>query len=318
MGIKVLKAGLLTTVQDLGRTGYRKDGIVVNGAMDTLALQIGNLLLGNERTEAGLECTLMGPKLLFEKDQLIAITGGDLSPSVDGEPVKMWRPILVLKGSVLSFGAAVNGCRAYLTVAGGFDLPVVLGSTSTYLKAGFGGMDGRALRSDDLLYFKREFSGEKRNFNWSIDMKLYPDLGDSVIRVIEGPEYFWFNSEVLMNLFTDDYEVSKEADRMGYRLNGVLLKPLEEKQLLSAAVTFGTVQVTGKGNLILLMADHQTTGGYPRVLQVISADYVKLAQMQSGRKIRFSLVKLDEARQALLIREQQIKQLKQTITFKYL
>ena len=318
MGIRVLKAGLLTTVQDLGRTGYKKDGIIVNGAMDTLALQIGNLLLGNDRAEAGLECTLMGPKLMFEQDQLIAVTGGDLSPMVDDVAVKMWRPLLISKGSVLSFGAAVSGCRAYISVSGGFDLPVVLGSKSTYLKAGFGGLDGHALKTNDMLLFKRSFTAEKRNFNWSLDLRLYPDLNDASIRVMEGPEHGWFNNNSLSALFAEDYEISKEADRMGYRLKGAFLKPLADRQLLSTAVTFGTVQVTGSGELILLMADHQTTGGYPRVLQVISADLAKLAQMQSGKKIRFKLVNLTEAREALLLREQQIRQLKQTITFKYL
>lgn len=316
MGIKVIKGGMLTTVQDLGRTGYRKDGIIVSGAMDRLALETGNLLIGNPADEAGLECTLLGPRLFFETDQLIAITGGNLSPMIDGLPVKMWRPVFVAKGAVLSFGPAIKGCRTYLTVFGGFDLPEVLGSHSTYIKAGFGGYKGRALKSEDKLPFKKTYKHTGENFNWSADLKLYPDLDDHEIRVMKGPEFDLFNSQSSAALFNDGYVISKAADRMGYRLEGPALQMSKPKEMLSSAVTFGTVQVTPDGGAILLMADHQTTGGYPRILQVITADLTKLAQMQSGQQIQFKLVTLEEARLALLQREKQLKQLKQTITLK--
>lgn len=316
MGIKVIKGGMLTTIQDLGRRGYRKDGIIVGGAMDTLALQIGNLLLGNQIAEAGLECTLLGPKLLFETDQLVAITGGDLSPAVDGQPVKMWRPLFIPKGATLSFGAVVAGCRSYLTVFGGFDLPEVLGSHATYLKAGFGGYEGRSLKNEDHLLFKKTYKHKGDTFNWSADLKFYPDLDDHEIRVMKGPEFDLFTSQSIAGLFNDNYLISKAADRMGYRLKGEPLQTSKPKEMLSSAVAFGTVQVTPDGAAILLMADHQTTGGYPRILQVITADLTKLAQMQSGDQIRFKLVSLDEARGALLQREKQLKQLKQTLAFK--
>lgn len=316
MGIKVIKGGMLTTVQDLGRTGYRKDGIVVSGAMDSLALEIGNLLLGNERGEAGLECTLMGPKLLFQTDHLIAITGGNLSPMIDGLPVKMWSPLIIQKGAVLSFGAAVKGCRSYLTVFGGFDLPKVLGSSATYLKAGFGGYNGRALKSEDELFFKESYKHKGEAFNWSADLKLYPSLDDHQIRVIKGPEYELFNDQSKIALLKSSFLITKEADRMGYRLEGSFLATTEPQEMLSSAVCFGTVQVTPNGSAILLMADHQTTGGYPRALQVIMADLTKLAQMKSGQRIQFQPVTLTEARSALLQRTRQLKQLKQTLTFK--
>jgi antagonist of KipI len=316
MGIKVIRPGLLTTVQDLGRIGYRKDGINTCGAMDRLALQIGNLLLGNKEEEAGLECTLLGPKLRFEEGQLIALTGGDLSADVDGVSVKMWRPLFVNKGSVLSFGPAKNGCRSYLTVFGGFDLPEVLGSKSTYLKAGFGGLDGRALQIGDTLRFNKIFGNVKQAFNWSLDIRCYPDLANSEIRVLKGPEFDWFTDPDM--LFNAPYVITKESDRMGYRLQGPILSVKTPREVLSTAVSYGTLQVTGNGSGILLMADHQTTGGYPRIVQVISADLVKLAQMKAGAQINFKLVKLTDARDALLIREQQLKQLKQTVTFKYL
>lgn len=316
MGIKVIKGGMLTTIQDLGRPGYRKDGIIVCGAMDTLALQIGNLLLGNRDDEAGLECTLIGPKLLFETGQLVAITGGDLSPAVDGQPVKMWRPIYIPPGATLSFGAAVKGCRSYISVYGGFELKKVLGSYATYLKAGFGGYQGRALKNGDDLPFKNIYEDKGNTFKWSADLKVYPDLEDAEIRVMKGPEFDLFTGQSIAALFEENYVVSKHADRMGYRLEGRTLQMSTPKEMLSAAVAFGTVQVTPDGGAILLMADHQTTGGYPRIVQVITTDLTKLAQMQSGKAVRFKLVTLAEAREALLQRDKQLKQLKQTLAFK--
>lgn len=317
MGISVIKAGLLTTLQDLGRFGYRKDGIIVSGAMDLMALKIGNLLLGNPEQTAGLECTLQGPELLFESNQLIAITGGDLSPQINDAPVKMWRPHFIKKGNVLKFGAAIRGCRAYITVFGGFDIPVVLGSGATYLKAGFGGWEGRALKKYDVLPFKNVYSGNVRNFNWSLDLKVYPDLSDPVIRILEGPEYHLFSEKSKWHLSEQVYLVTKEADRMGYRLEGPVLGLVEPKEMLSAAVAFGTIQVTGKGDAIVLMADHQTTGGYPRIAQVITADLTKLAQLRAGQHIQFKFVTLAVAQAALVKMDQQIRQLKQTLTFKY-
>lgn len=316
MGFKVVKAGMLTTIQDLGRRGYRKDGIIVSGAMDTLALEIGNLLLGNEVNEAGLECTLLGPQLLFETGQLVAITGGDLSPVVDGQPVKMWRPLFIPKGATLSFGAAVKGCRTYISVLGGFDVPEVLGSYATYLKAGFGGYRGRALKANDELQFKKIYTNIGDTFKWSVDLKLYPDLGDQEIRVMKGPEFDLFENNSTSALFTEQYMISKAADRMGYRLEGQPLMLIKPKEMLSSAVAFGTVQVTPDGGAILLMADHQTTGGYPRIIQVITADLTKLAQMRSGQQIRFKLVSLNEAHHALLQKEKQLRQLKHTLTLK--
>lgn len=318
MGIKIIKSGLQTTIQDLGRTGYRKHGIIVSGAMDTLALQIGNLLLGNKIGVAGMEFTLVGPKMLFETAQLVALTGGDMNPMVDGLPVKMWRPLFIAEGSVLSFGAAVKGSRTYLTVFGGFKLSPVLGSYATYLKAGIGGYKGRALKNEDELSFNKPYNGAERVFNWSLDLKLYPDLDDNVIRVMKGPEYELFRDESLSALLAEKYLITKEADRMGYRLQGPAVQMKETKEMLSSAVCFGTVQVTASGSAIILMADHQTTGGYPRVLQVITADLTRLAQMKSGQQIRFKLVTLTEAHEELLLREKQTRQLKQTITFKYL
>ncbi|WP_222536324.1 biotin-dependent carboxyltransferase family protein [Pedobacter polysacchareus] len=317
MGIKVIKAGMLTTIQDLGRIGYRKDGVIESGAMDKDALLMGNLLLGNEETEAGLECTLSGPTLLFENEALIAITGADLSAEIDGAAVEMWRPILVAKGAVLSFGEALAGCRAYLTVQGGFDIPQVLGSYSTYLRAGFGGFEGRALKKGDQIAFKQDIPVLPERLNWSLSRGMYASLNPEVIRVIKGPEFDLFQEKSIADLFIKAFTISNAADRMGYQLEGPLLQLKTNKEMLSSAVAFGTVQVTAEGSPVVLMADHQTTGGYPRILQVLSVDLGKLAQLRSGQVIQFEMLTLKQAQKLLTARTEEINQLKQSLTFKY-
>ncbi len=317
MGISVIKPGLLSTIQDFGRQGYRKEGVTVSGAMDKLALQIGNLLLGNEESLAGIECTLTGPELLFDSDQLIVITGADLSAEVDQLPVKMWRPLFIKKNSILRFGTAIEGCRAYIAVAGGFDLPLILNSSSTYLKAAFGGYKGRALKKGDYIPFALSYKGPQLKSSWSVDLsKLYTFDPDPIVHIIEGPEYNWFSDLAKAELVEQDFQISVASDRMGYRLIGPEMKPDITRELLSSAVAFGTLQVTGDGSAILLMADHQTTGGYPRIAQVISADHTILAQLQPGMRIRFRLISLTEAHELLRARARQLKQLKHTLMLK--
>jgi len=315
MGFKVIKPGMLSTIQDLGRFGYQKSGIIVGGAMDKLALRIGNLLLGNSENEAGLEITLIGPALLFDKEQLIVLTGADLSPSIDGRPVIMWRPTQVAKGAVLSFGKPIKGCRTYLSVAGGFKISPDLGSCATYLQAGIGGWEGRALKAGDHIPFKQVYKSTGK-FTWSPDLKLYPKSANQVIRVIAGPEFNSFTKESIHAFFTHLFTINKENNRMGYRLDGPEIQPAEKKDMLSSAVTFGTIQVPPRGNPIILMADCQTTGGYPRIANVITADLSILAQKQTGSEIKFELVTLAEGQKCLANQELQLKQLKHTISLK--
>ena len=317
MGIRILKPGLLTTLQDLGRYGYQKSGIVVSGAMDTLALRIGNLLLGNPVNEAGLEITLVGPSVIFEEDQLMAITGGNLSPLINGLPVAMWRPIYVQKGDKLSFGRAVDGCRTYLSVYGGFDVPEIMFSKSTYLRATIGGWKGRAVKANDLLPFRKLYPQHAKKFGWSAGGNIYPDLSVRNIRVIQGPEFNQFTEQSISVFFEQSYAISNASDRMGYRLNGPLLERKSAVELLSSAVTFGTVQVPPEGIPIVLMADHQTTGGYPRIVQVIGVDLPLLAQISPGQKITFELITLAQAQSLLLVREQKMNQLQQTLNLRY-
>ena len=317
MGFEVVKAGMLTTIQDLGRFGYQKSGIIIGGAMDKLALRIGNLLLGNSEDEPGLEITLVGPTLRFKHEQLIVVTGADLSPSLNGNPIVMWRPTYVPSGAILSFGRSLSGCRAYLSVAGGFNIKPELGSCATYLQAGIGGWQGRALKNGDEIPFNKKYE-DRGKFTWLPDLKLYPPADMHTVRVVAGPELSWFTKESTDEFFKGTFIVSKENNRMGYRLDGPELQLLDyNMEMLSSPVCSGTVQVPQKGKPIILMADCQTAGGYPRIANIISADMSILAQKQTGDQLKFELVTLAQAHKYLLHQERQLRQLKQTLSLKY-
>ncbi|GHA55609.1 5-oxoprolinase subunit C family protein [Pontibacter akesuensis] len=332
MGITVHKPGLLTTVQDLGRYGYQKQGVIVGGAMDKLALRLANLLLGNEKNAAALEITQQGPELAFEQETLIALGGADLSASINGERVYLWRPVLVKAGSVLSFGKPLVGNYAYLAVAGGLAVPEVIGSRATYLRAGIGGLEGRALRSGDVLH-----AGEPNELNrlvlsrlllrdeqtaftvasWFPEPELLPTYKPNpVLRALRGSEYTLFTENSQNYIWNEKFSVTIQSDRMGLRLQGAILALEQEAELLSTAVSFGAVQVPAEGSPIVLMADSQTTGGYPHIAQVISADLPQLAQVQPTKTIRFEEVTLEEAQRLYIQQEQNISGLKQAIYHK--
>ncbi len=333
MSIKVIKPGLLTSVQDLGRFGYQQEGVLVNGAMDTFAMRIANLLVGNKVNTATLEATLQGPTLYFEKDQLIAITGADMSPSINDMPVRLWRPLLIRAGSTLTLKNAKAGCRTYIALSGGIDVPEVMGSYSTYIRGGYGGYFGRALKADDLLnsripdshlaseLHKKLADDAFGNWflqpNWTLEPQAYMVYEEQpTFRVMRGLEHDLFTTNSQEYFWQSKFFVTPQSDRMGYRLLGQPLMLFEPKDMLSSAVTFGTVQVPPEGSPIILMADHQTTGGYPRIAQVISADLPKLAQVQPGKTIQFKEVSLQEAQALYLKQESDIEQLKSALSLK--
>ncbi|GAA3413228.1 biotin-dependent carboxyltransferase family protein [Paenibacillus hodogayensis] len=311
MSLLLSRPGLLTTVQDLGRFGAQKYGVIVSGAVDRQALRIANLLVGNEEGEAGLEMTIIGPELVFERTVLISICGADLSPTLDGKPVPLWKTILAPQGSCLKFGKIRQGCRAYLAVGGGLDVPAELNSRSTYLRAQIGGFLGRALVEGDRIPIGAPSSSAKRLLlllnkqtdedgfavsPWSVTYDLIPRYcPDPTVQVIAGQEYDLFDEESIYRFFHDPFTVLPQSDRMGYRFKGSSLALKEKQEMISSAVTFGTVQVPADGNPIVLMADHQTTGGYPKLAQVISTDLPLLAQVNLGGKVRFQLVSLRAA-----------------------
>ena len=338
MSIEVLKPGPLSSLQDLGRTGVQRFGVIASGVMDEWSHRVANLLAGNAADEASLEITLMGPSLLFHQDALIAIVGADLSPRIGDQALPMSEPVRVPAGSRLDFGRRVFGCRAYLAVHGGFAVPAVMGSRSTYLRAGFGGLQGRALRKGDRLPIAPDAVGSGGP---PIDFALagaphpgvpqhpgvhphpgvhlhpavhpHPAVHERPIRVIRGQQWSRFSAEAQARLFESPFVVNLNSDRMGYRLDGPGLALLEPFEMISEAVGFGTVQVPPDGQPIVLMADRQTTGGYPKIASVASVDLPLLAQRVPGETLRFAPVTLDEAQALYLEREREFARIRQLI-----
>ncbi|MBD3109090.1 biotin-dependent carboxyltransferase family protein [Bacillus sp. AGMB 02131] len=309
--ITVIKPGMLTTIQDLGRYGFQRYGVLVNGAMDTFSHRLANLLVGNHEATPTLEATLIGPHLRFELDTMIAIGGADLSPAIDGHPIQIWKPYAIKRGQYLTFGAIQNGCRSYIAVAGGFQVPAVMQSASTYLRGKYGGVNGRPLQKDDQLLINvadREFN----NMKWSIADELLPRFHSSpTIHVVRGQQFNLFTAESQHCFFTSTYEVTPQSDRMGCRLKGPLLKRYTETEMLSEAVAFGTIQVSSDGSPIVLLADRQTTGGYPKIAQIASADFPNAAQVKPGDRVNFKEISHEEAQEKLLKLERNIHYVKQ-------
>ncbi|WP_068785809.1 5-oxoprolinase subunit C family protein [Paenibacillus phocaensis] len=326
MSLLIEKPGLLTTVQDLGRFGVQKYGVIVSGAMDAFALRVANMLVGNPEGEAGLEITLLGPVIRFEQTALISLCGGDLSPKLNGVPVPLWRTVLAPKGSTLTFGPTKLGCRAYLAVGGGLDVPIRMNSRSTYLRAGIGGYEGRALAAGDRLalgertplgshmlgVLAREANKESGAVSrWAVFPEILPKYAaNPTVQLIPGEEYEHFQELSQHDLWNEEYAVLPQSDRMGYRFKGRELKLSQTKEMISSAVTMGTVQVPPDGNPIILMADRQTTGGYPKIAQVASVDLPLLAQTNLGARVRFRKVALQEAQRQLIERETAIQTLR--------
>ncbi|KHF39093.1 biotin-dependent carboxyltransferase family protein [Halalkalibacter okhensis] len=327
MALMVMKPGLLTTIQDLGRTGYQKHGVIQSGAMDPYSLRLANLLVGNEEGEATIEITLAGPSFKFEIDALFAITGGDLSPTINQKQVPLNRPIYVKAGSVLTFGPAKSGCRSYLAVASGLDVPNVMGSKSTYLRAGVGGFYGRALETGDVIFFQQRnkpFSFFEANnhkaeafqtTNWGVRSSAIQN-SKPVVRIIPGPHFQQFTKVSQEDLFHCTFQVTPQSDRMGYRLSGQTLQVEDQLEIISEAVTFGTIQVPPDGNPIILLADRQTIGGYPKIGQVIDVDIPIIAQLKPGERISFKPVSIYEAERLFHKRERDLKGLKAAILLK--
>ncbi|PLT33934.1 biotin-dependent carboxyltransferase family protein [Bacillus sp. V5-8f] len=331
--ITIIKPGLLTSVQDLGRYGFQKYGVIASGVMDQLAYRISNLLVGNDENAATLEATLLGPTIKFHNDALISICGGDLSPSIDGQAVSNWRPVFVRGGSTLKFGPGKSGCRAYLAVAGGFSVPSVMNSKSTYLRAEIGGFFGRALKEGDQLTWgspgklsssindrlrKNVSENSFVESDWLASRDLIPDYANRPsIRVMEGREFDLFTKESQEIFFNEPFEVTSQSDRMGYRLKGPILTMEKAEEMISEAVGFGTIQVPSEGNPIVLLADRQTTGGYPKIGQIAFVDLTYLAQAKPGDRLRFSKVSLEEAQSLHLEQERRIKELRIGISLKY-
>ncbi|MEW5980738.1 MAG: biotin-dependent carboxyltransferase family protein [Acidobacteriota bacterium] len=299
----IVEGGLFTTVQDLGRIGFQRFGVPVSGAMDPFALRAANRLVGNDDHTACLEITLVGPEIAFTTAARIAITGGDLGPSIDARPIRLWHAVEVPAGARLGFSGRCQGMRAYLACAGGFDVPVVLGSRSTFTRSALGGFQGRALKAGDELPLGKADAGERgRRF----DRRLVPRYGDpQVVRVVLGPQHDAFTAEGLAAFLESEFVVSAHSDRIGCRLQGPVITHRTTADIVSDGTAFGSVQVSGDGQPIVLMADRGTTGGYTKIATVISADLMWIAQAAPGDRVRFRAIARDEALEAL--REQEAR-----------
>lgn len=339
MSIRVLKPGPLSSVQDLGRYGYQRFGVIVSGVMDEWSHRVANLLVGNPESEASLEITLMGPSLVFERDALIAITGADLSPRIGEQAVPCGRPILVRAGTQLDFGKRQFGCRAYLAVHGGFAIAPVMNSKSTYLRAGLGGFEGRALKKGDLLPVGTQdpaviSSGSAKDDknqpralgrqlapgqafavieDERLTQPLHPAMDAERIRFIAGQQWSAFTAEAQHRFAHEEFCVNKNSDRMGYRLDGPGLALHAPLEMISEGVAFGSVQVPPDGNPIVLMADRQTAGGYPKIAAIASVDLPLLAQAIPQQSLRFAQIDLEQAQALYLQRESGLDALRQSL-----
>lgn len=297
--LDVVAPGLLTTVQDLGRTGYARFGVPPAGALDAFAARAANRLVGNDADAAVLEITLAGPILRFRADGLFAVTGADLSPRLDGSEVPSWTACAAPAGATLKFGRRRTGLRTYLAVAGGIRARRVLGSRSTYLRGGFGGHEGRALQGGDRLLVGPASRGAAGLAGRALPPEALPAYSrESAVRVVLGPHVERFTHEAFDMLLGSAYTVGPASDRMGYRLQGPALRRHEPADILSQGMPLGGIQVPADGQPIVLLADHQTTGGYPLLATVIRADLPRLAQLAPGDGVRFRAVAVDEARAA--------------------
>lgn len=326
MSLMVLKPGLLATLQDLGRYGYQKQGVVVGGAMDLAAARIANWLVGNEETDVVLELTLTGAELYAERDCWIAICGGDMGPVTDeSDEVPLWRPVHVAGGTTISFKHYRSGCRTYIALAGGIRAPLVMGSRSTYIRGRIGGLEGRALRAGDRIEAANEKGMKLTELRTSPSGKLKKPLwhaggfaeaheDTAVVRLIPGAHWNWLSEDGKQSLFEQPFRISASSDRMGYRLEG---NPIDMKpgrgELISEPVAFGTVQLPPDGNPIVLLADRQTTGGYPRIGETASIDHSVLAQLKPGDMVSFQPVSHHEAERLLLDSELEMEMLQWAI-----
>ncbi len=302
MSMIVLKPGMQSSFQDLGRVGYQQLGVPVTGVMDTRAHQLANLLVGNDTDQASLEITLTGPSLEFTEPCCIALTGADLSPTLNGQPLALNRPIVIRAHDTLVFGQRRMGTRAYMAIHGGFKLTQALGSNSTHMRCAIGGWQGRALKRGDRIGFNHPLASQDlqglAQELWSIKIYLPAALGPSLrarARMVTSEQFIDFTPASQHALTSETFRISPDSERMGYRLQGPEIKLSKPRQMLSEAATFGTIQVPAGGQPIVLMADRQTTGGYPKIGYVASVDLPTLAQMGPGDTFNFEIITLEQA-----------------------
>lgn len=328
MSLLVERPGLLTSLQDLGRFGRQHLGVPVNGVMDEVSHRVANWLVGNEGDDATLEITISGPTLHAQADMVVAVCGADMGGSVDGERLPQWRPVRIHRGARIEFGRASIGARGYLAVAAGFDVQPTMESRSTALRGGYGGIRGRALRKGDVLPLRSVEEAHTARWvrllaraqhgirypNWSVTRVNAPTVeSPQVIRVVPGRHWQAFPVAAREQFAGAEYRVSPDSDRMGFRLDGPAIEARKGGSVASEAVPMGAIQVPHGGQPIALMADRQTTGGYPVIAVVASADLTLMAQLGPRDRLRFELITLAESYRLLLARERELNKIHEAL-----
>ena len=317
MSLRIVKQGVFDSIQDLGRFGFQHIGINPGGAMDPVASSIANVLVGNEMYEAAIEMHFPASSILFTQDTIIALSGADFTATLNDHEIPINKPVIVKKFSILLFTKQAAGARCYLAVKGGFMLDQWLNSNNTNLKAKSGGFKGRCLMKDDELSFRNneDYSSVLQKTDclalpWSADVtSFYPS--DNMIRISEGTQFKQLTDSSKEFLLSSTFTIASQSDRMGYRLEGQPLELMINEELVSSAVNIGTIQLFPNGQLIILMADHQTTGGYPRMAHIISCDLPQLAQQSPGSPIRFQMISHSKAEKLLLLQNHNLRALQQ-------
>lgn len=329
MQIKIINPGVLTTVQDMGRHEYLSQAVPVSGAMDRLAARLANICIGNHENDAVIEFTYGNAAFIAQSDILLAYSGDRAILEIDKEELPASRPVFIPEGKTVNIKQIAKGCRTYLAVAGGWHVSKVLGSKSTFLMAGFGGLEGRALKKGDVLTAESNSSAVSKNISdnlqgnevnfseWEIAREFTHRDYAKPVGVIPANEWDWFESQFRDAFFNTEYRIDQNSNRMGYNLDGPKVGRVNHSELLSTAVVPGTIQITGDGSPILLMADCQTTGGYPRVGKVAAVDLDICGQLKPGDSIRFTPVSIKEAEKLYIERELSLRKLVATLKLKY-
>lgn len=312
---RVISPGLFTTIQDLGRFGFEHQGVPTSGAMDEFAFRISNILLGNPENTPALEITMLGPQLEALNDTCISVTGAEIPVYLNGNLVHGWAVIPVRKGDMISFGQLKSGCRAYLAVKGGFEGDFKMGSYSTYTRGNIGGYMGRRLLKDDIL--KAKETNTKCKFVKVRDEYIPKYPSSLEIRVILGPQDDYFEKEKIDKFLNSEYTISKDSDRMGFRLEGPEIKA-KKHDIITDGLIPGAIQIPANGKPIVMHKDAQTTGGYAKIATCISADLSLLSQLKPGDRVKFKAVTIEEAHKILAEMEEKIRIIRETaVVLKY-
>lgn len=313
MGVKFLNGGFLTTIQDMGRVGYQESGMSVSGVMDQRSAALSNILVGNDENEGVLEITLMGPMMEITADNIIAVTGANLGPKLNGKDLPMYQAVPVHKGDSISFAGMVSGSRAYVAFAGGLDVPLIMGSKSTNLKSRVGGFEGRKLGAGDEIAFTDPKTTLPNMYLRKVKADDFTPT-EQVLRVVMGPQDDYFTEQGINTFLSETYTFTNESDRMGCRCEGEVIEHKNGGDIITDGIAFGAIQVPSHGKPIIMMADHQTTGGYTKIASVISVDLPKVAQSRPGYKVKFKKVSIEEAQQLYTAQVEEFKALKEKLS----